>query len=172
MLTLVSKFLIRIKYGDGLNAKGTLYDSWNNGYGFMETMQKFFLTKKTLHKYVSYSQVSKSPSKNVTFSWLPCRVSFIFLTLDLLHKTKSKISKASRRLGWVRQLSMFHLVISTSWWTFSASTQTWTTRFPPFQCYVQSKRQNYATGGRELKLHFYMMSFIGTFSLIWANIAP
>ena len=47
MLTLVSKFLIRIKYGDGLNAKGTLYDSWNHGYGFTQTMQKFFVTKKT-----------------------------------------------------------------------------------------------------------------------------
>ena len=69
------------------------------------------------------------------------------------------MSKVSRRLGWVRQLSMFHLVILTSWWTFSASTQTWKTRFPPFQSYVQSKRPNHATGDRDLKLHLPKMSF-------------
>ena len=83
--------------------KGTTYDSWNHGYGFMQTMQKIFLTKKTLHKYVTYSQVSKSPSKNVTFSWLPCRVSFIFLTLDLVWNTKDQ--NEQKKVDWVGQLT-------------------------------------------------------------------
>ena len=110
MLTLVSKFLIRIKYGDDLNAKVTTLDSWNHGYGFMQTTQKFFLTKKTLHKYVTYSQVSKSPSKNAIFSWLPCRVCFIFITLDLLWNKKQR-SKWAKQVGdsaeW-GQIGMLH----------------------------------------------------------------
>ena len=98
MLTLVSKFLIRINYGDDLDAKGTLCDSWNHGYGFMQIMQKFFLAKKL---FINMSHTLKSQNRHPRTPYLAdCLAVFVsYLSLWICYETKNKDQNEQSKLA-------------------------------------------------------------------------